>query len=197
MAKRLPKLFKREPYHDYTNVKVRDVIPDVIERLKNAEYGDIMKVFNETGIPYSNLARWHKSLCTIESFDPLKKQHGKHRRIFNDQEENSIAQFIKEYYISPGYYFTDEDFKDIAFAAWREKYLPMLDSDNPEDLKSFKDFHCSDGFVFDFKNRHRFSSRKFHTKRRPDVSDEYEMNFINEIKDIKKSVPAGRILNCD
>ena len=196
MAKRLPKLFKRCPYRDYREKKVRDVIPDILDRLRNAKFGDISVLSEETGIPNSTLGRWYKNLQRMD-FDPLQKQSGKHQRIFTDSEENSIAQFIKDNYITPSYYFTDEDFRDIAFSAWREKYFPILDSEDPEVLKSFKDFHCSDGFVFDFKSRHRFSSKRFHTKRRPQVFTEREQNFVKEIKELKENVPRGRILNCD
>lgn len=64
-------------------------------------------------------------------------------------------------------------------------------------MDDLKDSHCSDEFIFDFKNRHRLSSRKFHTKRRPDVSYEYEMKFIKKIKENRPPLPAGRILNCN
>ena len=117
--------------------------------------------------------------------------------IFNYAEENSIALFIKDNYIILCYYFTDEDFRDIAFSAWREKYFPMLESEDEAVIKGFRDFCCSDGFFVDFKKRHRFSSKRFHAKRRPDSSKEIEDNFMNEIRDLTKTVPHGRILNCD
>lgn len=190
----LPKLFKRCPYRDYS--KVEDKIPIVLEHIRkeNLERGELSNVSRTTGIPLATIIRWRKNILEDPSFNPTNKKHGQHLRIFTDYEENSIADYIVDNYIICGMYFTDEDFKEIALLAWQEKYLPMLDMNNQDD---FKEFHCSAGFIDDFKKNHRFSSKMFHLKRRPESSAEFEKPFLDEITKLLLIVPNDRILNCD
>lgn len=56
----LMKLFKRSPYRSYKEFK--NEIPKVIERLRHRQYGDLQKIFEETGIHTSTLSRWGKKL---------------------------------------------------------------------------------------------------------------------------------------
>ena len=74
-----------------------------------------------------------------------------HHRIFTDEEEDWIADFIVQNYILTGLHFTDEDFKTIARQAYEEKYLH-----NEEEDENFEvpDFNCSAGFIADFKYHH-------------------------------------------
>lgn len=191
----LPKLFIKAPYHDY--MQYFETIPRIIERLKQHRYGDISKISKETNIPTSNLSRWRQELLKNPDYTPLIKKVGLHNRVFTDDEENAIAEFIVENYIKPKLFFTDSDFKEIALIAWQEKYLPILDSEDESVRKKYKEFHCSEGFINDFKKNHKFSSKRCHLKRRPDPDDEYAQQFIDEIKQLLDTVDHERILNCD
>lgn len=195
MTQTLPKLVKRQSYNDYS--KFEDKIPMVLQRLVNTRRGELVSVSNETGIPYSTISRWHQQLGKNTRFNPLDRKWGLHRRIFTDEEEDSIADYIMINYIQPGRYFTDEDFKEIAYQAWKEKYLPYLNSENPEDQKKFREFHCSQGFIHDFKYHHRFSSKIFHIKRRANPNSELEKKFLQEMAELFVKVPHDRILNAD
>lgn len=193
----LMKLFKRSPYRSYKEFK--NEIPKVIERLRHRQYGDQKKISEETGIPTSTLSRWAHKLEEDPSFDPLDTKYGEHLRIFTDDEENNISDFIVENFIIPGNYFTDEDFKEVAMIAWREKYLPLINDDDDDNAirKKVKEFHCSAGFISDFKENHRFSSKKMHLRRRPGKRTDEEKDFMKEMKDIIRYEKPERILNCD
>ena len=195
MAVPLPRLIKKRPYIDYS--KFSDQIPTILGRLINTKRGDLQKVSSETGIPYSTISRWHQQLAKNTKFNPLNRKWGEHKRIFTDYEEDSIADFILENYIKKGLYFTDDDFREIALAAWREKYLPLLDSEDENIRKEFKEFHCSAGFIADFKYHHRFSSKVFHIKRRADPNNEKEQKFMSEMKQIFETIPHSHIINAD
>ena len=104
-------------------------------------------------------------------FNPLQQNYGKHKKIFSDSEEDVIADFIIENYVNQGLYFTNEDFKEIVMAAWNEKYMKYIDSENPDDIKKYKEFHCSAGFITDFKYHHMLLSKVFHLKRRSDQKE--------------------------
>ena len=195
MATKLPLLFKRGPYHDYS--KVKDKIPDVLNRLKKTTRGDLAKVSKETGIPYSTISRWHYGLMHDVHFNPLAKKWGHHKRIFSDEEEDAIADYIVSNYILPGLHFTDDDFVEIALLAHKEKYNRYLESSDPEERKKYKEFHCSRGFITDFKYHHGFSSKVFHLKRRSDPNNDIQRKFLDEMKHIFKTVDLELIINCD
>ena len=195
MTRPLPKYFKRHRYNDYS--KISDDMPEILQRLSKTPRGGLSQVADETGIPLSTLSRWHQGLIKNPNFNPLDRKWGEHRRIFTDEEEDSLADFIMENYIIPGLHFTDADFKDLAMQAWYEKYMPMLESEDEEVRKQYKEFHCSAGFIADFKYHHMFSSKVFHLKRRSDPNSEVEKKFMEEMKELFRTVPLDRILNAD
>ena len=90
--------------------------------------------------------------------------------------------------LQTGNIFTNEDFKEIALAYYYNKQC--------NDNKPIS-FSCSNGFINDFKKRHKFSSKKFHFKRRPDLTHEQEIEWIMHLKDLLNTVENQRIVNCD
>ena len=159
MANLLPRVIKRGRYNDYTKYKAE--IPKIIDCLRKTKRGDITGIHQVTGIPLSTISRWHRSLCLNPRFNPLDKKYGQHKRIFTDEEEDSLADYIVDNYIIPGHYFTDDDFRELALQAWKEKYIPILNSSDPEIRSQYKEFTCSRGFIYDFKYHHHFSSKVF------------------------------------
>ena len=77
----LPKLIKSRPYINYE--KYKEEIPNVLQRLINTQRGDLAKVHEETGIPFSTLSRWHKELCKNTKYNPLQRKWGMHHRILH------------------------------------------------------------------------------------------------------------------
>jgi hypothetical protein len=73
-------------------------------------------------------------------------------------------------------------------SAWNTKYGFQ------EPIKSF---NCSNGFIYDFKQRHRFSSRIFHYKRRPAVTGDQRRQWISEIQALLESTEHNDVLNTD
>ena len=67
-------------------------------------------------------------------------------------------------FISKGMLFTDHDFRDLVLDQYVQKYGNGAVRDIP-------DFKCSNGYVYRFKEKYKFSSRRAHLKRRPDVSE--------------------------
>ena len=63
--------------------------------------------------------------------------------------------------------------------------------------KKYKEFHCSRGFISDFKYHHGFSSKVFHLKRRSDPNNDIQRKFLDEMKHIFKTVDLELIINCD
>ena len=67
--------------------------------------------------------------------------------------------------------------------------------DDPED-HPLPQFQASNGFIYDFKKNHRLTSKKCHTKRRPDLT-KYEKSFIDAIEWLFQNVDPSYIVNVD
>ena len=101
---------------------------------------------------------------------PWNNKHSISHCIFTDQEEAAIKDFIFSNFLSKGWYFDNEDFIEIAYHAYLEKYQ------NEERNK--KDFLISRGFINEFKKRNKISLRRPHTRRIPTISEEVKKEFI-------------------
>lgn len=115
--------------------------------------------------------------------------YSKEKRIFSDEVEEGVSDYIKENYINTSSYFPDKEFKRIMFQAY-----------NMDDSIT-RDFHCWPQLIVDFKDRHRFTSRLAHSKKRPDKElTENDINlFIGTIKSIISEANAKNdpVVNAD
>ena len=146
-------------------------------------------IINYTGIPTSTLYHWRKKWEEDPNWRPWSgKNHGIHHRIFTEEEETSISDFILENYLVQGRVFSNGDFKAIISDAYLEKYK------NSENIPPF---NVSDGFISDFKKRNNFTTRKPHVKRRPDRDPQKEEEFLKRVRNLLENVDHDRILNCD
>ena len=182
---RIPSLYKRNPYRNH-----HEKINDDIWMLMCVEFQNkksIPSLSKRTGIPQSTLYTWRKNFRKNPYWSPQNNDWGKCKRIFSDEEENELVTYVTNV-IEEGNIFTNEDFKEIAI----EYYLSLHSND--EDMKPF---NCSNGFIADFKNRHKFTSKRFHYKRRPNITKEQEENWMNQITNLLTEVPLSRIVNCD
>lgn len=192
-AKAKLKPIKRTSYNDYIDkFALCDVCYDEWEReLQDPEYQakGIRELNRKTGIPVSTIGRWHEHWQRDHSFrNYYYTNKGQARRIFSEEEENGIADFIRTNYIERGIYFSDAQFRDLCLNGYLLEYLQ---SDAPPE------FHCSNGFIWDFKRKHRFSSRKSHYKRRPESNPEFIEAWMKEMRELFATVPHDHILNCD
>ena len=165
----LPKLVKRHPYIDYS--KYPRVVAQVLQILKANRRGDIPLIAKHTQFKLRTLYNWADALRKDSNFNPLNKKCGTHTRIFTDEEEDAISDYIIENILRAGILFTDEDFEDIIMCAFLEKH-----KDDPA-TTSLPNFSASKGFIDNFKKCHGFSSRRCHTKRRP-ANKKYDQAFI-------------------
>ena len=72
-------------------------------------------------------------------------------------------------------------------AAYLEKYKD--DENSPE-------FNASKGFIYDFKKNHGITSRKCHTKRRPD-NKKYDKKFADSMSNLFANTSSKYIVNID
>ena len=178
--------YKRNRYIKYKYISKE--VDEIREQIANASYGDCAYIAFERKIPSSTIRTWKSKIRHDPEYSISLGYKRKRRAIFTIEEEEAIADFIRTNIIGQGQIFTDQDFRILAFAAFWEKYM---------NYEKIPDFKCSNGFIFDFKQRHRFSSRRGHLKRRPVVSDEDLNAWKEKIKNLLKTVPKDHIVNVD
>ena len=113
--------------------------------------------------PYATVWRWQKKQQKTLGWSPQNVKTTAWNQIFTAEEE-AIATMIFSDFILKGMLFTDHDFRDLILYQYVHKYGNDAVTDIP-------DFNCSKGYIYNFKKKYKFSSRRAHVKRRPYVSE--------------------------
>ena len=145
------------------------------------------RISRETGVPKSTLYSWRKHWTQDGSWRPTNAAHGTHHRIFTDEEEQTVSEYIFSNFLLVNRAFTNQDFKDLIMQAFLEKHK---DGQVPE-------FSVSQGFIEDFKRRNFFSTRRVHPKKRPKRDPVKEERFLQRVKALFETVDHDRIFNVD
>lgn len=176
------------PHRDYLRHRV--VVDKVFRRFETALSRPCMEALHrEFSVPSSTLRGWYTHFRRDAEWRPYNYEaHGTFHRIFTDEEEESIAQFIEDNYFAQGYAFHNEDFKKIAGDAFLMKY---------RNAEKFPEFQCSPGFITDFKERNKISQRRAHYKRRPDIDADAVAEWVATITNLAENTPLDRIINAD
>ena len=181
MAKAKPRRLGR-PHHRYARV------PSTVEAcLRHILDGilSLRELNRRYAIPVSTLSEWKRNLAFNPDYNPIHEdQRGKHRRIFTDAEESQIANHIRTNFIQKKLLFTDADFVDVVCDFHRQ-------------FRAGAHFEPSNGFIYDFKRRNGFSSRRGHFKRRPTVDQETARAFRDYVHELMATRDLSRIINCD
>ena len=129
----LQKIFSGNPHNNYSNHQKRSQISKVIDQISNGNQS-IYRISKNTCIPESTLRNWKKCLTIDPEWRPWKKNHGSGHRIFTDEEECAIKEYIVNCFINPGFIFTNEDFIDVAMNAYLTKHPDEIDIDEKNNL---------------------------------------------------------------
>jgi hypothetical protein len=148
------------------------------------------RICAQTGIPFQRIYNWKKQWSQNPSWLPyIYSFRGFQHRIFTDQEEREIADYITQKYFIPGHLFTNTTFRQIVTQAYLEKY---------RDDENLPKFNCSPCFITGFKHRNKFASRRVHLKRRPQVTNEQRERWIQRLGELLREVSDHiRIINVD
>ena len=90
-------------------------IKTVMKLLAQDKYckGDAQTIVNISQIPKSTIYRWKTKLNNDNKFDPFQKKTNTSKRIFTDEEEAHIVEYINEDVLKYGIFFTNNDFKEL------------------------------------------------------------------------------------
>ena len=179
---------KQIHYNTRTNMKKVDEVYKQFEMGRD-HFGSIRKLSEKCNIPKSTVDRWYNTYQLDPDWRPyFNENHGLHNRIFTDEQEKAIADYIRENYIQQGILFTDQDFVNLAMQAFLTIHR---NNEHPPE------FNVSAGFIYAFKKRNRISSLLAHPKRRSESDPQLNENWEKTIKQLLKDVPRDHILNCD
>ena len=137
----LPLCIKRGPYIDYK--KYSTTVAKVVQILRDGVPGDVDIIVAKTGFKRRTMYNWRKQLKSNPNFNPLAVQVRLISRIFNEDEEDSIALYIWSEKISKGICFTDEDGMEIITQAYLDKHY------NDEEFDF--EYNVSKGYINSFK----------------------------------------------
>lgn len=176
------------PHRDYK--KHRAVVDRVYDEFeKSITKPNMVTISDKTGVPETTLRAWYRRWKQDEDWRPYApRSRAQHFRIFSDQEEEALTNYIVENYFRPGFLFQGADFRRLAVQAFLEKHRGS---------KVFPEFQCSPGFVQDFKQRRNLSTRRAHYKRRPVVNDDDVLAWQDRLRRLLNDTPHDRVVNAD
>lgn len=169
-------------------------------KLKKDPFFNQRKIFSqissEHGVKQTTLRYWAKQWETDVSWSPMNTEnHGTFHRVFTDEQEKSMVEYIEDNYIEPHNYFSNSQFQTLAFEAYDNIYR---NQENPPN------FCCSKNYISKFKNKYDISSRLAHFKERDikisqdDMSEEIALFRSNIQTIIEEAQKNGEpVLNGD
>ena len=179
-------IFKGAGYRDYAR-HMNELEYIFTREFPNWTPESARRIADGTGVPISTIYSWRQRWMGDRSWRPTNSAHGKHHRVFTDEEEQGISEYIFKNFIMANRAFTNQDFKDLCMSAFLEKH-----KDGP-----IPAFSVSQGFIQDFKDRNFFSTRRVNPKKRPERDPVKEQQFLHRMKEILENVDHDRILNVD
>lgn len=185
---------KRNNYRRYENSKWKweNVFND-IEILKSQNGNQYMKkISTKYNIPYSTL-KMKYSNWKNENKCPNDDDRGGHNRIFSEDEEKNLYNYIVNIFIECNLVFNNDHLKFLTI-----QFYHALQKEKDQNYKADDNFTISDGWVCEYKQRWRLSSLKSKLSRRGTKINPEELNgFLIECKNISETVNKENIWNLD
>ena len=179
---------KKRSYQKYH--KDEKLVKEVLQHFP-AIKDNILKISNvakAANLPYNTVNQWYHKWEVDNGYYP-GKLYGKHKRLFTDDQELAIADFIRINYIIPGFIVKRKHLRRQLHEFW-VSYDPRIRS-------RISKVRVSHHFLKDFCKRHHFSFRRMRKKKRSEVSEEEVSNYAREYMEIIQEYPMNRILNGD
>ena len=141
---------KRDNYKNYNDAKWKwnDIFIEIDK--KELHIKEISKKYN---IKYKTLLNKYKKWNDDDKLNIFNDENrGGHKKIFTENEEYELSEYIKNLYIRNGIYFDNDCVKILAL----KKYNLIHDKDDNN-----INFNCSDGWVTDFKKRWKLITKGY------------------------------------
>jgi hypothetical protein len=177
----------KRPHRIYAKEKIDNIL--IFLSQEYLPHGSLAQIAHQTGIPKQTLTRWRQIRIHPRTahWRPYQGGHP-NNRIFRDETEDAITDYIERNFINPGIGITRE--------LLRTTCLNSFSSLEEEDLR-YERFAASNGFLDDFAFRNGLSLRKPHVKRRTSPVREKINDFLERIGNMNEDYPPDRVFNFD
>jgi hypothetical protein len=134
------------------------------------KFADISKMY---GFRESTIRGWYTRYQSDPTWRPYHNHYSGINRLFTDEQEQSIANYLVENYISRNIGITLRQLRKVLLVFYNEFLLNDIDElENPDDFdyESVRAMAGSRGMLFSFMKRTGLSFRKLRAMRRPDIN---------------------------
>jgi hypothetical protein len=110
----LKRLFRGHPQRDYSRHQsnLKYIFSRIFPRWTPTSYLIVPRL---TGIPFQRLYAWRSKWTEDLNWRPYTYElRGLHHRVFTEEEEQALDDYITLNSVFPGYLFTDATFRQIA-----------------------------------------------------------------------------------
>ena len=150
-----------------------EIIRKLKENFENRGCHFIKILSNQTNIPGRTLYNWEKQIKANPDWKPYENHYLNCNRLFTDDEENGMADYIRTNYTHVGHLFQDHNLVNVANQAFAFKYM---------DLECPTKTNFSGHFIYNFKCRNGFRSRKMNLKSKRMSTKEQIRSFKTHMK---------------
>ena len=184
ITKPFKKLKKQQNYR-----KDKQLIEEVFHAFEyESEDGlDMNDLTRRSGIPRGRLYDWHKKWEKDNKYRP-GKYYGKHKRLFTQEQEKAVADFLRIQYILPGVLARRKHVRRIIMDLWKS-----FNPDKAPRAKNVVSYH----FLRDFCKRQKLSFRNIRKKKRSIIDPNEVKIYAEEYAEVFGTIPWNRILNVD
>jgi hypothetical protein len=148
-------------------------------------------VSEATHVPITTLYSWREHFRANPSWRPSREHFAENRRIFSDEVEELIADFIRINFVQLGRSLTRATLQPLILVLVQDLIAEsVLD-------QSFLNFKCSRHFLSRFLPRVGLSFRRARAARRPVIDDQECLRFLGQLTAAYHRYPPHLILNFD
>lgn len=94
--------------------QINEILQKIGTSNEDGSKNSIRRIAQEYGYYYSTLKRMYKKYIS----NSTNGAHGGNNKIFSEQEEKDLFEFIKNVYIDCNVYFDDESLRILAIMKW-------------------------------------------------------------------------------
>jgi hypothetical protein len=186
-------------YHDYS--KCRDKIDQLyLEYDANSYKPKFSKLAKKYKLSKSNVRAWWLRYQSDRLWRPYLKNCVSNRRLFTDDQERSIADYILEEFIDKNIGVTLRQLRKILLTFYNEFLFNDIDEQGDADEFDFESARVMYGtrkFLFAFLKRNGLSFKKLRTLRRPAVDEDEVATFQNSVLSVRRMSTLHILVNAD
>jgi hypothetical protein len=175
-------------YHDHP--ELLDPIFDLFRTEPDGHY--LMRdVSRATHVPATTLYAWREHSRLAPSWRPSRDHFSENRRIFPEEVEDLMAQFIRTNFVEAGRSLTRTTLQPLVLMLAHDLVAEGVLDD------SALNFKCSRHFLSRFLTRVGLSFRRAHPARRPVIDDGDCLRFLAQLTAAYHRYPPYAIANFD